>query len=75
LFELLGPAVVDRHVLALDVACLSETLAKRAQTLDNRLRRSDLKKADHRDCGLLRARRERPCGCRAAEQRDELASS
>src|SRR5262249_53018351 len=32
LFELLGPAVVDRH--AFDIACLSETLAKRAQTLD-----------------------------------------
>jgi hypothetical protein len=24
--------------------------------------------------GLLRARRERPCSCRATEQRDELAS-
>jgi hypothetical protein len=68
LFELLGPAVVDRYVLALDIACLSETLAKRAQTLDNRLRRSDLKKADHRHRRLLRARRERPRRSRAAER-------
>jgi hypothetical protein len=29
--------------------------------------------ADHRHRRLLRARRERPCGGRAAEQRDELA--
>src|SRR6266511_2744082 len=29
--------------------------------------------ADHWQCRLLRARRERPCNCRAAEQRDELA--
>src|SRR5262249_11438220 len=72
LFELLGPAVVDRYVLALDVACLSETLAKRAQTLDNRLRRSDLKKADHRHRWLLRARREWPHGS-AAEQPDEIS--
>jgi hypothetical protein len=25
-------------------------------------------------CRLLRARRERPCSCRAAEQRDEIAA-
>jgi hypothetical protein len=29
----------------------------------------------HADTRLLRARRERPCSYRAAEQRDELASS
>src|SRR5262249_45086911 len=32
------------------------------------------KKADHRHRRLLRAGRERPSGCRAAEKRDELAA-
>src|SRR5262249_38124608 len=73
LFDPLGPAVVDRYVLALDIACLSETLAKRAQTLDNRLGRSDFEKPYHRHRRLLRARRERPRR-RAAEQRDECAA-
>jgi hypothetical protein len=37
-------------------------------------RGAPLSVADHRHRRLLRARRERPCGSRAAEQRDELAS-
>ena len=71
--HLLGPAVFERHVLALDIAGLFQALAKGAQALGDRLRRSGLEEADHRHRRLLRARRERPRGRRAAEQRDELA--
>jgi hypothetical protein len=39
------------------------------------VKRCGVEKADHRHCSLLRARRERPRGCRAAEQRDEHAAS
>jgi hypothetical protein len=70
-----GPAVVDRYVLALDIAGFFEALAKSAQPLGNHFGRSDLKKSDDRHRWLLAARRERPRGCRTAEQRDELASS
>ena len=37
-------------------------------------RRPAMKKPDYRHCPLLRLRRERPRGRRAAEQRDELAA-
>src|SRR5262249_25329468 len=63
----------DRYVIALDIAGVLEALAKSAQTVLNSLRRSVIKEADHRHRRLLRARRERPRGDRAAEQRDELA--
>ena len=33
-FELImGEAVFDRHILALDIACVAQTLAERAQTI------------------------------------------
>src|SRR5262249_19241801 len=69
---ILGPAVFDRHVLALDVAYILQALAKCAQTVRHPGRRSVVKKPDHWHCWLLRARRERPCRC-AAEQRDKVA--
>jgi len=69
-----GPAVVDRYVLALYIAGFFEALAKSAQPLGNHFGRSDLKKSDDRHRWLLAARRERPRGRRAAEQRDERAS-
>src|SRR5262249_6732767 len=59
---------------ALDMARLLQPLSKRAQTLHVVLKRCGAEEADHRECRLLRARRERPrCRC-AAEQRDELAA-
>jgi hypothetical protein len=67
-----APAVVDRHVLALDIARLFEALAKGTQALGNRLGRSDFEKSDHRHRRLLRARRERPRR-RATDERDEFA--
>src|SRR5262249_31319246 len=68
----LSPAVFDPHILALDIAGVFKALAKRAQTVRLRIRRSGLEIPDHRHLRLLRARRERPRG-RTAEQRDEIA--
>ena len=70
---ILGPAVFDRHVLALDKARFLQALAKSAQTVRERVRRCGVEEPDHRHRRLLRARRERPRRRRAAEQRDELA--
>src|SRR5262249_49700292 len=69
---ILGPAVFNGHVLALDVAAILQALAKCAQTIRHRVRRSGVKKPDHRHRRLLRPRRERPRR-RPAEQRYELA--
>ena len=57
---ILGPAVFDRHVLALDIAGLLQALAKSAQTVRGRVRRCGVEEPDHRHRRLLRARRERP---------------
>src|SRR5262245_658144 len=64
----------DRHVLALDIAGVSEALAESAQQVPDRVRRLRVKKTDRRHHCLLCARRERRRGRRAAEQRDELAA-
>jgi hypothetical protein len=72
-FHLLGPAVVDRHVLALDIAGFFEALAKSAQSPGNRFGRSDLQKSDDRHRRFLPVRSQRPRRRRAAEKRDELA--
>ena len=69
----LGPAVFNRHVLALDVACLLQALAECAQTIRVRRQAMWVEEPDHRHRRLLRPRRERPRRRRAAEQRDELA--
>src|SRR5262249_17236825 len=69
----LSPAIFDRHVLALDIAGVLEALAECAHTVRKRVRRCTAEEPDHRHGRLLCARRERPRGCRAAEQRDEFA--
>src|SRR5262249_36112519 len=68
----LCPAVYNRHVLALDIAGLFETLPKIAQAIRERVR-FRVEKPDDWHCRLLRPRRQRPRRRRAAEQRDELA--
>src|SRR5262249_11530255 len=71
-----GPTRVDVHIAIDDPAQQSQLLMKRCK--------AGLKDMIVRTCGqqhayaahplaLLRARRERPCGRRATEQRDELA--
>src|SRR6516165_2783858 len=69
----LGETVDDCYVLALHIADLFEAQAECAQTVRHHVRRSGVEQPDYRHCRLLRARRERPRGRRAAEDRDELA--
>src|SRR5215468_8768241 len=69
----LGPAIFDRHVPTLDITGLAQALVKCAQPACPQIRRLAADVSDHRHCGLLRARRERPRR-RAADQRDELAA-
>src|SRR5215510_9618887 len=71
---ILRPAILDRHILALDEGGFTKALAECGQipcTID---RRRAAEEPDHRHRRLLRPRRERPRHCRATEQRDELAS-
>ena len=68
----LGPAVLDRHVAALDIAGFAQALAECGDVARERVRRPAVKKPDHRHRRLLRPRRERPRHRRAAEQRYEL---
>src|SRR5262249_15814814 len=68
------PAVFDCDVLALDIACLAQTLAKRAHEVSGMVKRCAIEKPDHRHRRLLRTRREGPAGRRAAKQRYELAA-
>jgi hypothetical protein len=70
----LGPAVFDRHVLALDVAALLQGLAEYAQKVRVcRVRRCGAEEPNYGYRGLLRAHGKRPRRCRAAEKGDELA--
>jgi hypothetical protein len=61
------------HV-ALDEACFLQALAEYTQKVRHRVRRSGVEKPDHRHRWLLRARRERPRGCGAAQKANELTS-
>src|SRR5262245_16470768 len=72
----LGATVFARHVTALDIARFFQALPKegQAQWIVQPPGRNT-KEPDHRHRRLLRARRQRPCRRRAAEQRDELAAS
>jgi hypothetical protein len=57
------------------VRSLFETLAECAQSVSVRVRECGVEETDHRHRRLLRARRERLHGRRAADKRDELAPS
>jgi hypothetical protein len=65
---IVGPAVDDDDVLALDIGGVFEALAKCAQAFREPVRRYAAEEPDDRHRRLLRARRQRPRG-RAAEQR------
>src|SRR5262249_6145076 len=70
----LRPAILDRHILALDIAGFTKALAECGQigcTID---RRRAAKESYHRHRALLCARRERPRR-RDADERDELAAA
>ena len=68
----LQPVVLDRHVLALEIAGFLEALTKRGTILRRAFRRAGVDYSHHRHSRLLRTRRERPARY-AAEERDELA--
>src|SRR5262249_24422945 len=63
---ILGPAVFNHHVLALDIAGVFETLVKSAQTIRVHVRRRGVEEPNYRHCRLLRPRGERPRGRCAA---------
>jgi hypothetical protein len=69
------PSVFDGHVAALNITGFAQSLAECRHEMCVRLGRPALEEPDHRHRPLLRARNERPCRCRAAEKRDELAPS
>src|SRR5262245_31357206 len=66
------PAVLDRHVLALEVAGFFQALTECGHHRHVAVRRCTVDECDQRHRCLLRARRERP-RCRAADERDEVA--
>src|SRR5262249_43281263 len=70
---LVGPAVFDRHVLALDEPRLLQALAECPHAIRVAVGRRGMQEPDCRRSRLLCPRRKRPRR-RAAEQRDELAS-
>ena len=70
----LQPMVLDRRVLALDVAGFVESFSERSDLAHRGVRRPAADEADDRHRRLLRASRERPCGRCAPKQCDELAS-
>src|SRR6516165_6864608 len=70
---IIRPAVFDRYILALDIAGFGQALTEGGSHRRVGPGRRTVEKPDHRHPRLLRARRERPRGGRAAEQRDELA--
>ena len=68
----LQPVVLDRNVLAFDVASFAQAFAECGHI--SCIGRSDAQKRDKRQCCLLRARSERPCYC-GSHSLSEIASS
>src|SRR6516164_6121582 len=69
----LRPAILDRHILALDVAGFTDAMPECGQ-IARTIGRRAAEEPDHWHRRLLRARRERPSSRQAAEKRDELAA-
>src|SRR5262245_13010608 len=67
------PMVLDRYVLTLDIAGVTEAGAERRRVSRHATGRTGVYDPDDRHRRLLRARRDRPRRRRAAEQRDEFA--
>src|SRR5262249_8413719 len=70
----LRPAILDHDILALDVTGFANALPECGQIACTISKRRAAEKPDHRHRRLLRASCKRPRN-RAAEQRDEFASS
>ena len=63
-----GKMILDRHVLAFDVAGFGQSPAKCVDEMPARSERLRIEHPDHLHRWLLRARRERPRDCCAAER-------
>src|SRR5262249_11993010 len=70
----LCPPELDRNVLAFDIAGLRKAATETGHEWFVLLGRCRIEEPDHRHRRLLRVRRERPRGRRAADERDELAA-
>src|SRR5215471_6543402 len=68
------PAKFERDVLTLDISGIVQTIAKCSHVVLSLVEGRVADESDHRHRRLLRSRSQRPRGCRAAEQRDELAA-
>jgi hypothetical protein len=68
------PSVLDRHVLALDVAIFGQSPAERSHQVRALIGHPRAQEPDHGHRRLLRTHGERPRGRRATEQRDEIAA-
>src|SRR5215470_7032516 len=68
----LRPAILDRHILTLDVAGFTNALPECGQIACTISKRRAAEEPDHWHRSLLRARHERPRRRRAAEECDEL---
>jgi hypothetical protein len=66
------PAVLNGEIPALDVTGFRQTAMNCRDSLAPRFERSGIEITDHRHRRLLRARRDRPHDCRAAQPRNEL---
>src|SRR5262245_64879970 len=71
---ILRPAILDRHILAFDVPAFADALPECGHKTCSVGGRRAAEEPDHRHRRLLRARRERPCDGRSAEQRYERAA-
>src|SRR5215831_18365881 len=69
----LRPPILDRHIVALDVAGFANALPECGQIACTISKRRAAEESNHRHRWLLRARRERPYHRCAAEQRNECA--
>jgi len=69
------PAILDREVATIDPSEFTQPLHKSGNPLALDRRRGAQEPDGRQFARLLRARRERPRGRHAAEERDELAAS
>src|SRR5262249_55791988 len=72
---ILRPTILNHNITALHIADLFKALPECARHGCIAIRGCAVQKADYRHCRLLRVRRKRPRGRRAAEQCDELATA
>src|SRR5262249_15997185 len=70
----IGPAVLDRRILALDIAGFAQAPTESGYPGGECYIRSAVEETNQRHRRLLRPRRERPRSRRAAEERNELAT-